>query len=121
MLFIHLVLLSNCVNSLTWLLSYLNLFNSYTLIPDINKFNYHSYAHPFVSQEGGVPLLTDLLEQCLKVQWGEQNQVVVNPTAPPVPTEASQRAMEALKILFNITHSTHTQDPSEVRATDTLF
>ncbi|XP_041938296.1 synembryn-A [Alosa sapidissima] len=64
-----------------------------------------------LKQEGGVPLLTALLEQCLEVQWGEQNHVL--PRVPPVPPEASQRAMEALKTLFNITHSAHTQEPSE--------
>ncbi|XP_062383004.1 synembryn-A [Sardina pilchardus] len=64
-----------------------------------------------LKQEGGIPLLTALLEQCLEVQWGEQNHVL--PRAPPVPQEASQRAMEALKTLFNITYSAHTQEPSE--------
>ncbi|XP_016145513.1 synembryn-A-like [Sinocyclocheilus grahami] len=66
-----------------------------------------------LKQEGGVPLLTTVLEKSLSVQWKEQYEVVLNPTAPPISVEDSQQAQEALKILFNITHSTHTQDPEE--------
>lgn len=66
-----------------------------------------------LKQEGGLSMLTDVLEQCLEVRWGEQNQVILDPTAPPISTEATQRAMEVLKILFNITYTAHTQEPSE--------
>ncbi|XP_051530938.1 synembryn-A-like [Myxocyprinus asiaticus] len=66
-----------------------------------------------LKQEGGVSLLTTVLEQCLSVQWKEQYEVVLDPTAPPTSVEDSQKAQEALKILFNITHSTHTQKPEE--------
>lgn len=59
-------------------------------------------------------LLTTVLEMCLSVQWKEQYEVVLDPAAPPVSVEDSQQAQEALKILFNITHSTHTQEPEEV-------
>lgn len=65
-------------------------------------------------QEGGVPLLTTVLEKSLSVQWKEEFDVVLDPTAPPISVEDSQQAQEALKILFNITHSTHTQEPEEV-------
>jgi len=58
--------------------------------------------------------LTTVLEMCLAVQWKEQYEVMLDPAAPPVSVEDSQQAQEALKILFNITHSTHTQEPEEV-------
>lgn len=65
-------------------------------------------------QEGGVPLLTAALESSLDVQWKDQYECVLNPAAPPISLDASQRITEILKILFNITHSTHRQEPSEV-------
>uniref|UniRef100_A0A667XGC1 Synembryn n=1 Tax=Myripristis murdjan TaxID=586833 RepID=A0A667XGC1_9TELE len=58
-------------------------------------------------QEGGVPLLTAALESSLEVQWKDQYEAVINSAAPPISLEASQRIIEILKILFNITHSTH--------------
>ncbi|XP_054913980.1 synembryn-A isoform X2 [Poeciliopsis prolifica] len=66
-----------------------------------------------LKQEGGVPILTAALESCLEVQWKEQYECVLEPAAPPISLEASQRIVEILKILFNITHSTHKQEPSE--------
>ncbi|XP_077062313.1 chaperone Ric-8A [Siphateles boraxobius] len=69
-----------------------------------------------LKQEGGVSLLTTVLEMCLAVQWKEQYEAVLDPAAPPVSVEDSQQAQEALKILFNITHSTHTQEPEEEAA-----
>ncbi|XP_067285817.1 synembryn-A [Pseudorasbora parva] len=66
-----------------------------------------------LKQEGGVSLLTTVLEKCLAVQWKEQYEVLLDPAAPPISVEDSQQAQEALKILFNITHSTHTQEPEE--------
>uniref|UniRef100_A0A673G5Q3 Synembryn n=1 Tax=Sinocyclocheilus rhinocerous TaxID=307959 RepID=A0A673G5Q3_9TELE len=58
-----------------------------------------------LKQEGGVPLLTTVLEKSLSVQWKEQYEVVLDPTAPPISVEDSQQPQEALKILFNITHN----------------
>ena len=66
------------------------------------------------SQEGGVSILTAALESCLEVQWKEQYECVLSPTGPPISLDACQRIIEILKILFNITHSTHRQEPSEV-------
>ncbi|XP_012718524.2 synembryn-A [Fundulus heteroclitus] len=66
-----------------------------------------------LKQEGGVPILTAALESCLEVQWKEPYECVLEPAAPPISLEASQRVMEILKILFNITYSTHKQEPSE--------
>ncbi|XP_036408751.1 synembryn-A [Megalops cyprinoides] len=66
-----------------------------------------------LQQERGVTMLTTALEQCLAVQWGEGYEVLTDPTAPPVSKEASQHAIEILKTLFNITYSTHRQDPDE--------
>ncbi|XP_037546917.1 synembryn-A [Nematolebias whitei] len=68
-------------------------------------------------QEGGVPILTAILESSLDVQWKEQYECVLDLAAPPVSLEASQRITEILKILFTITYSTHKQEPSEDDAT----
>lgn len=59
-------------------------------------------------------ILTAALESCLEVQWKDQYECVLDPAAPPISLEASQRIIEILKILFNITYSTHRQEPSEV-------
>ncbi|MEQ2164064.1 hypothetical protein GOODEAATRI_002690 [Goodea atripinnis] len=64
-------------------------------------------------QEGGVPILTAALESCLEVQWKEPYECVLEPAAPHISPEASQRIVEILKILFNITYRTHKQEPSE--------
>ncbi|MEQ2276558.1 hypothetical protein XENORESO_015048 [Xenotaenia resolanae] len=66
-----------------------------------------------LKQEGGVPILTAALESCLEVQWKEPYECVLEPAAPPISPEASQRIVEILKILFNITYRTHKQEPSE--------
>ncbi|XP_045925382.1 synembryn-A [Micropterus dolomieu] len=66
-----------------------------------------------LQQEGGVSILTAALESCLEVQWKDQYECVLSPEAPPISLEASQRIIEILKILFNITYSTHRQEPSE--------
>eukprot|EP00064_Thunnus_orientalis_P014519 superscaffoldBa00002534_g14565 len=68
-------------------------------------------------KEGGVSILTAALENCLEVQWKEQYECVLDPAAPPISLEASQRIIEILKILFNITHSIHRQEPSEPKLT----
>ncbi|XP_019114504.2 synembryn-A isoform X3 [Larimichthys crocea] len=64
-------------------------------------------------QEGGVSILTAALESCLEVEWKEQYECVLGPGTPPISLEASQRVIEILKILFNVTYSTHRQEPSE--------
>nr|XP_004571454.2 synembryn-A [Maylandia zebra] len=66
-----------------------------------------------LKQEGGVSILTAALESCLEVQWKDQYECVLDPQTQPISLETSQRVTEILKILFNITHSTHKQDPSE--------
>uniref|UniRef100_A0A8C5GY46 Synembryn n=1 Tax=Gouania willdenowi TaxID=441366 RepID=A0A8C5GY46_GOUWI len=69
----------------------------------------------FVSrlQTGGVSLLTAALERCLEVQWKDQYEGSLDPAAPPISLDASQQIIEILKILFNITHSSHRKVPSE--------
>uniref|UniRef100_A0A673AIV8 Synembryn n=1 Tax=Sphaeramia orbicularis TaxID=375764 RepID=A0A673AIV8_9TELE len=62
-------------------------------------------------QAGGVSIFTAALESCLEVQWKDQNECILDPKAPPISLEASQRVVEILKILFNITYSTHRQEP----------
>uniref|UniRef100_H2LQQ7 Synembryn n=1 Tax=Oryzias latipes TaxID=8090 RepID=H2LQQ7_ORYLA len=59
---------------------------------------------------GGVSILTAALESTLEVQWKEPYECVLDPAAPPISPEASQRIIEILKILFNITYSNHRQD-----------
>ncbi|XP_030649771.1 synembryn-A [Chanos chanos] len=67
-------------------------------------------------QERGVCMLTAALEQCLAVHWGEVYEVLTDPTAPPVCKDVSQRAIEILKTLFNITYSARRQQPDEEEA-----
>lgn len=66
-----------------------------------------------LQQEGGVPILTAALERCLQVQWKDQYECELDPAAPPISLDTSQRIVEILKILFNITYSTHRQEPRE--------
>uniref|UniRef100_A0A3Q2YPB0 Synembryn n=1 Tax=Hippocampus comes TaxID=109280 RepID=A0A3Q2YPB0_HIPCM len=63
----------------------------------------------FLPQDGGVSILSAALEGCLEVRWKEQYECVLDPAAPPISLEASQRIVEILKILFNITHRSHRQ------------
>uniref|UniRef100_A0AAY4CKE9 Synembryn n=1 Tax=Denticeps clupeoides TaxID=299321 RepID=A0AAY4CKE9_9TELE len=64
-------------------------------------------------QERGVSLLTSALEQCLSVKWMDVNEVQSDPTAPPVRKEVSEKAVEILKTLFNVTHDAHRNEPDE--------
>ncbi|XP_049916408.1 synembryn-A [Epinephelus moara] len=66
-----------------------------------------------LQQEGGVSIFTAALENCLEVQWKDQYECVLDPAAPPISPDTSQCIVEILKILFNITYSTHRQEPSE--------
>ncbi|XP_029311983.1 synembryn-A-like isoform X2 [Cottoperca gobio] len=66
-----------------------------------------------LQKEGGVSIFTAALENCLNVQWKDQYECVLDPAAPAISVEASQRIIEILKILFNITYSSHRQEPSE--------
>ena len=61
--------------------------------------------------------LTAGLKQCLAVRRGEDHEEELGEpgrTPPPVPREASERAIEILKTLFNITYSSRRQQPDEV-------
>lgn len=61
-------------------------------------------------------MLTAALELCLEVQWADMYEVMAwDSESPPVHKEASQRALEILKVLFNVTYSSHTQQPDEVQ------
>ncbi|XP_056285665.1 synembryn-A [Pseudoliparis swirei] len=66
-----------------------------------------------LQQEGGVSIFTAALESCLEVQWKDQYECVLDPAAPPISLEASQRIIEILKIFFNITCRSHRQEPRE--------
>lgn len=61
-------------------------------------------------------MLTAALEQCLEVQWADMFEVLDwDSESPPVCKELSQRVIEILKVLFNVTYSSHTQKPDEVQ------
>lgn len=58
------------------------------------------------SEYNAVRLLTDVLEHTLDVHWaGSYETTCPAPQAPPLPAESNERAMEALKALFNLTLS----------------
>ncbi|KAF7697682.1 hypothetical protein HF521_004192 [Silurus meridionalis] len=70
-----------------------------------------------LQQERGVCMLTGSLEQCLDVQWADVYEVVGwDAVSPPLCKEVSQRVIETLKVLFNVTYSSHTQQPDEEEA-----
>ncbi|KAJ0060211.1 hypothetical protein NL108_004065, partial [Boleophthalmus pectinirostris] len=69
-----------------------------------------------LQQAGGVSIFTAALESCLEVQWNNQYQCILDTVAPPISLDTSQRIVEILKILFNITFSTHRQEPTEEAA-----
>uniref|UniRef100_A0A3P9D854 Synembryn n=1 Tax=Maylandia zebra TaxID=106582 RepID=A0A3P9D854_9CICH len=66
-----------------------------------------------LQQERGVSLLTKALEQCLAVSWGVEYEVLTDSKQPPISMEVSQKVIEILKTLFNITHMFHRQEPDE--------
>ncbi|XP_072283235.1 chaperone Ric-8A isoform X3 [Pyxicephalus adspersus] len=51
----------------------------------------------------GVSLLTDALESTLALKWADIYEVVTDRLAPPLGKEETERVMEILKTLFNIT------------------
>uniref|UniRef100_A0A8C1IFD4 Synembryn n=1 Tax=Cyprinus carpio TaxID=7962 RepID=A0A8C1IFD4_CYPCA len=53
-----------------------------------------------LKQEGGVPLLTTELEKSLSVQWKEEFEVVLDPTAPLISLEDSQQDQEGDASLY---------------------
>ncbi|XP_062402905.1 synembryn-B isoform X2 [Sardina pilchardus] len=59
-------------------------------------------------------LLTDVLERALDVHWAGPYEVAPpDPQAPPIPSQENERAMEALKALFNITLSDSSDEDAE--------
>ncbi|XP_030581383.1 synembryn-A-like isoform X2 [Archocentrus centrarchus] len=66
-----------------------------------------------LQQERGVSVLTKALEQCLAVRWAVEYEVLTDSTEPPISKEVSQKVIEILKTLFNITHMFHRQEPDE--------
>lgn len=56
------------------------------------------------SEYDAVRLLTDVLEHTLDVHWaGPYETTCPDPQASPLPANSNERAMEALKTLFNLT------------------
>lgn len=68
----------------------------------------------------GLGLLTEVLEEALDLRWaGPYEAAAPDPQAPPIPAQGSERAMEALKALFNLTLSDVTMEvgfPSNLAA-----
>lgn len=61
-----------------------------------------------------VSLLTEVLEHTLDVHWvGPFEAAPPDPVALPIPAEDNERAMEALKALFNLTLSDHGDEDGE--------
>lgn len=64
-------------------------------------------------EAGALRLLTDVLERTLDVRWvGPYEVAPPDPDAPPISLENNDRAMEALKALFNITMSDSSDEVS---------
>lgn len=60
-------------------------------------------------------LLTDVLERALDVRWAGPYEVAPSdPQAQPIPSQENERAMEALKALFNITLSDSNDEVSGI-------
>lgn len=62
-----------------------------------------------------IALLTDVLERALDVRWAGPYEVAPpDPQAPPIPSQENERAVEALKALFNITLSDSNDEVSRM-------
>ncbi|XP_060705697.1 synembryn-A-like [Hemiscyllium ocellatum] len=66
-------------------------------------------AHQF----HGVALLADALETTLGLRWLDVHEVAASRSGEPLPRDVTERAMEILKILFNITFETSKQQVDE--------
>nr|XP_006009778.1 PREDICTED: synembryn-A [Latimeria chalumnae] len=61
----------------------------------------------------GVSLLADALESTLTVRWLDTYEVATNSDSPPLPRQEAERAMEILKILFNVTFDSSKREVDE--------
>ncbi|XP_068004579.1 synembryn-A [Melanerpes formicivorus] len=61
----------------------------------------------------GVGLMTDALELTLAVEWMDPYQVASGEGLPPLPRQETERAMEILKVLFNITFDSSKREVDE--------
>lgn len=75
----------------------------------------------FAQELRGIGLMTDTLELTLGVKWIDPHEVAAedNP-ALPLPRQEAERAMEILKVLFNITYDTSKKEVDEVRHRETV-
>ncbi|OCT73075.1 synembryn-A-like isoform X1 [Xenopus laevis] len=64
----------------------------------------------------GVSLLTDALESTLALKWSDIYEVVTDRLAPPLGKEETERVMEILKALFNITFDISRREVDEEEA-----
>nr|NP_001165673.1 synembryn-A [Xenopus laevis]AAZ23806.1 synembryn [Xenopus laevis] len=64
----------------------------------------------------GVSLLTDALESTLALKWSDIYEVVTDHLAPPLGKEETERVMEILKALFNITFDISRREVDEEEA-----
>ncbi|XP_053135144.1 synembryn-A isoform X3 [Hemicordylus capensis] len=68
----------------------------------------------FAQELRGIGLMTDTLELTLGVKWLDPHEVAAegNPSLP-LPRQEAERAMEILKVLFNITFDTNKREVDE--------
>ena len=65
----------------------------------------------------GISLMTDTLELTLGVKWMDPYEVATEEgLLPPLPRQETERAMEILKVLFNITFDSSKREVDEVRS-----
>lgn len=65
----------------------------------------------------GISLMTDTLELTLGVKWLDPYEVATEEgLLPPLPRQETERAMEILKVLFNITFDSSKREVDEVRS-----
>lgn len=70
----------------------------------------------FAQELRGIGLMTDTLELTLGVKWIDPHEVAAEEDpAMPLPRQETERAMEILKVLFNITYDTSKKEVDEVR------
>ncbi|KAG8567732.1 hypothetical protein GDO81_013756 [Engystomops pustulosus] len=69
----------------------------------------------------GVSLLTDALESTMALKWSDIYEVVTDRLAPPLGKEETERVMEILKTLFNITFDISRREVDEEVILETFY
>lgn len=78
--------------------------------------------HQFAQELRGIGLMTDILGLTLGVKWLDPHEVIAEGSlCLPLPRQEVERAMEILKVLFNITFDTNKREVDEVRPQEATF